>query len=207
MAMGQPSGGLDGDWSEMPRSPGKPVGSRAAYGFAEAVCHYYAARMGAPSVPRAHLYAPATSRVSTRAWAGVALLGFPSLQFLLLEMRERVPTIPGCHGARACPMKSTRRCLTPGARRGGSGEGERYTEVAEGHGPNGPKAPDKLAQGLENHWWRSATDASQAGGGEANLEAGSGRMCDQGTVGLEGALGVAREVPERQHANSRECKR
>ena len=62
--------------------------------------------------------------------------------------------VPGCHGpARACPMKSTRRCLTgfPGAdRRGGSGElrrahrggcldheGQRGTAAqhrAEGHG-------------------------------------------------------------------------
>ncbi len=63
MAMGQQKdrqGDLMVSWSEMPRSPGHVFYDRLQLvlieggfdGFAEAVCQpYYAARMGAPSVP------------------------------------------------------------------------------------------------------------------------------------------------------------
>ena len=72
MAMGQQKdrqGDLMVSWSEMPRSPGHVFYDRLQLvlieggfdGFAEAVCQpYYAARMGAPSVPTRALlpYAP-----------------------------------------------------------------------------------------------------------------------------------------------------
>ena len=72
MAMGQQKdrqGDLMVSWSEMPRSPGHVFYDRLQLvlieggfdGFAEAVCQpYYAARMGAPSVPPGRLlpYAP-----------------------------------------------------------------------------------------------------------------------------------------------------
>ena len=70
MAMGQQKdrqGDLMVSWSEMPRSPGHVFYDRLQLvlieggfdGFAEAVCQpYYAARMGAPSVPPGRLCLP-----------------------------------------------------------------------------------------------------------------------------------------------------
>ena len=127
MAMGQQKarqGDLMVSWSEMPRSPGHVFYDRLQLvlieggfdGFAEAVCQpYYAARMGAPSVPpgryfRMHLVGYFEGIDSERA-AGVARSDSLSLREFLRGNGCR--TIPGCHGpARACPMKSTRRCLT-----------------------------------------------------------------------------------------------
>ena len=130
MAMGQQKdrqGDLMVSWSEMPRSPGHVFYDRLQLvlieggfdGFAEAVCQpYYAARMGAPSVPpgryfRMHLVGYFEGIDSERGLEWRCSDSLSLREFLLLEMRERVRTIPGCHGpARACPMKSTRRCLT-----------------------------------------------------------------------------------------------
>ena len=107
MAMGQQKdrqGDLMVSWSEMPRSPGHVFYDRLQLvlieggfdGFAEAVCQpYYAARMGAPSVPpgryfRMHLVGY-DSRVSTLSvgWSGGARDSLSLREFLLLEMRER----------------------------------------------------------------------------------------------------------------------
>ena len=131
MAMGQQKdrqGDLMVSWSEMPRSPGHVFYDRLQLvlieggfdGFAEAVCQpYYAARMGAPSVPpgryfRMHLVGYFEGIDSERGLEWRCSDSLSLREFLLLEMREHwCRTIPGCHGpARACPMKSTRRCLT-----------------------------------------------------------------------------------------------
>ena len=93
MAMGQQKdrqGDLMVSWSEMPRSPGHVFYDRLQLvlieggfdGFAEAVCQpYYAARMGAPSVPpgryfRMHLVGYFEGIDSERGLE-MALLGFP----------------------------------------------------------------------------------------------------------------------------------
>ena len=102
-------------WSEMPRSPGHVFYDRLQLvlieggfdGFAEAVCQpYYAARMGAPSVPpgryfRMHLVGYFEGIDSERGLEWRCSDSLSLREFLLLEMRERVPTIPGCHGTRA----------------------------------------------------------------------------------------------------------
>ena len=105
----------------MPRSPGHVFYDRLQSvlieggfdAFAEASCRpYYAARMGAPSVPpgryfRMHLVGYFEGIDSERG------LEWRCSEFLRLGSRERVPTIPGCRRpARACPMKSTRRSST-----------------------------------------------------------------------------------------------
>ena len=108
MAMGQQKdrqGDLMVSWSEMPRSPGHVFYDRLQLvlieggfdGFAEAVCQpYYAARMGAPSVPpgryfRMHLVGYFEGIDSERGleWRCSDCLSLR--EFLLLEMRERVP--------------------------------------------------------------------------------------------------------------------
>ena len=93
MAMGQQKdrqGDLMVGWAEMPRSPGHVFYDRLQSvlieggfdAFAEASCRpYYAARMGAPSVPpgryfRMHLVGYLRGH-RLRARSGVALLGFP----------------------------------------------------------------------------------------------------------------------------------
>ena len=98
MAMGQQKdrqGDLMVSWSEMPRSPGHVFYDRLQLvlieggfdGFAEAVCQpYYAARMGAPSVPpgryfRMHLVGYFEGIDSERGlWSNRgALLGFQAV--------------------------------------------------------------------------------------------------------------------------------
>ena len=127
MAMGRQKDG-QGDlmvsWSEMPRSPGHVFYDRLQSvlieggfdAFAEASCRpYYAARMGAPSVPpgryfRMHLVGYFEGIDSERGLEWRCSDSLSLRAFLRLGSRDRVRTIPGCHGAaRACPMKSTRR--------------------------------------------------------------------------------------------------
>ena len=137
MAMGQQKdrqGDLMVSWSEMPRSPGHVFYDRLQLvlieggfdGFAEAVCQpYYAARMGAPSVPpgryfRMHL-------VGYFEGIGEWRQRIPCRTGLLLEMRERVPDHSWRHGParsqsprrvlegeRICldSWRPTRRCAT-----------------------------------------------------------------------------------------------
>ena len=130
MTMGQQKdrqGDLMVGWAEMPRSPGHVFYDRLQSvlieggfdGFAEAACRsYYAARLGAPSVPpgryfRMHLVGYFEGIDSERGLEWRCSDSLSLREFLLLEMRDGCRTIPGCHGpARACPMKSTRRCLT-----------------------------------------------------------------------------------------------
>ena len=108
MAMGQQKdrqGDLMVSWSEMPRSPGHVFYDRLQLvlieggfdGFAEAVCQpYYAARMGAPSVPpgryfRMHLVGYFEGIDSERGLEWRCSDSLSLREFLLLEMRERVP--------------------------------------------------------------------------------------------------------------------
>ena len=108
MAMGQQKdrqGDLMVSWSEMPRSPGHVFYDRLQLvlieggfdGFAEAVCQpYYAARMGAPSVPpgryfRMHLVGYFEGIDSERGLEWRCSDSLSLREFLLLERRERVP--------------------------------------------------------------------------------------------------------------------
>ena len=108
MAMGQQKdrqGDLMVSWSEMPRSPGHVFYDRLQLvlieggfdGFAEAVCQpYYAARMGAPSVPpgryfRMRLVGYFEGIDSERGLEWRCSDSLSLREFLLLEMRERVP--------------------------------------------------------------------------------------------------------------------
>ena len=121
-------GDLMASWSEMPRSPGHVFYGRLQSvlieggfdAFAEASCRpYYAARMGAPSVPPGRISGCtwwATSRAST-AERGLEWRCSDSLSlraFLRLGSRDRYRTIALAviGAARACPMKSTRRSST-----------------------------------------------------------------------------------------------
>ena len=105
MAMGQQKdrqGDLMVSWSEMPRSPGHVFYDRLQLvlieggfdGFAEAVCQpYYAARMGAPSVPpgryfRMHLVGYFEGIDSERGLEWRCSDSLSLREFLLLEMRE-----------------------------------------------------------------------------------------------------------------------
>ena len=132
MAMGQPKdrqGDLMVSWSEMPRSPGHVFYDRLQSvlveadfdGFAEALCKpYYAARMGAPSVPpgryfRMHLVGYFEGIGSERGLSWRCSDSLLLRDFLRLERRDRVRTIPGCRRpARACPTRSWRRLSRPG---------------------------------------------------------------------------------------------
>ena len=129
MAMGQQKdrqGDLMVGWAEMPRSPGHVFYDRLQSvlieggfdAFAEASCRpYYAARMGAPSVPpgryfRMHLvgYFEATQ---SAVWSGVARIPCRCGSSCDWGAVSGCRTIPGCRRpARACPMKSTRRSST-----------------------------------------------------------------------------------------------
>ena len=130
MAMGRQKDG-QGDlmvsWSEMPRSPGHVFYDRLQSvlieggfdAFAEASCRpYYAARMGAPSVPpgryfRMHLVGYFEGIDSERGLEWRCSDSLSLRAFLRLGAVIGYRTIPGCHGAaRACPMKSTRRSST-----------------------------------------------------------------------------------------------
>ena len=119
-------------WAEMPRSPGHVFYDRlqsvlieGGDGFAEAACRsYYAARLGAPSVPPGRYFACtwwATSRASTLSagWNGAARIPCRYGSFYGWKAGIVCRTIPGCHGpARACPMRSTRRSSTASAEAG-----------------------------------------------------------------------------------------
>ena len=108
MAMGQQKdrqGDLMVSWSEMPRSPGHVFYDRLQSvlveadfdGFAEALCKpYYAARMGAPSVPpgryfRMHLVGYFEGIGSERGLEWRCSDSLSLREFLRLESRDRVP--------------------------------------------------------------------------------------------------------------------
>ena len=108
MAMGQQKdrqGDLMVSWSEMPRSPGHVFYDRLQSvlveadfdGFAEALCKpYYAARMGAPSVPpgryfRMHLVGYFEGIDSERGLEWRCSDSLSLREFLRLESRDRVP--------------------------------------------------------------------------------------------------------------------
>ena len=108
MAMGQQKdrqGDLMVSWAEMPRSPGHVFYDRLQSvlieggfdGFAEAACQpYYAARMGAPSVPpgryfRMHLVGYFEGIDSERGLEWRCSDSLSLREFLRLENRERVP--------------------------------------------------------------------------------------------------------------------
>ena len=108
MTMGQQKdrqGDLMVSWSEMPRSPGHVFYDRLQLvlieggfdGFAEAACQpYYAARMGAPSVPpgryfRMHLVGYFEGIDSERGLEWRCSDSLSLREFLRLESRDRVP--------------------------------------------------------------------------------------------------------------------
>ena len=108
MAMGQQKdrqGDLMVGWAEMPRSPGHVFYDRLQSvlveadfdGFAEALCKpYYAARMGAPSVPpgryfRMHLVGYFEGIGSERGLSWRCSDSLSLRDFLRLESRDRVP--------------------------------------------------------------------------------------------------------------------
>ena len=109
MAMGQQKdrqGDLMVGWAEMPRSPGHVFYDRLQSvlieggfdAFAEASCRpYYAARMGAPSVPPGRYFRMPPGgllrghRLRARVWSGVARIPLSLREFLRLGSRERVP--------------------------------------------------------------------------------------------------------------------
>ena len=111
-------------WAEMPRSPGHVFYDRLQSvlieggfdGFAEAACRsYYAARLGAPSVPpgryfRMHLVGYFEGIDSER---GLEWRCSPIPCRYGSFWLEAACAGPFCHGpARACPMRSTRRSST-----------------------------------------------------------------------------------------------
>ena len=119
MAMGQQKdrqGDLMVSWSEMPRSPGHVFYDRLQLvlieggfdGFAEAVCQpYYAARMGAPSVPpgryfRMHLVGSAID-MSKR---GIRLLGVYNVGVRHLMTKNPVESIDDLQGLKIRTMQS-----------------------------------------------------------------------------------------------------
>ena len=115
-------------WSEMPRSPGHVFYDRlqsvlieGGFGaFAEASCRpYYAARMGAPSVPpgryfRMHLVGYFEGIDSERGLEWRCSDSLSLRAFLRLGSRDpQYRTIPGMSRSRTrLPMKSTRRSST-----------------------------------------------------------------------------------------------
>ena len=112
-------------WAEMPRSPGHVFYDRLQSvlieggfdSFAEAACRsYYAARLGAPSVPpgryfRMHLVGYFEGIDSERGLEWRCSDSLSLREFLRLESRDRVPDHSGCHGP-APPPRSTRRSST-----------------------------------------------------------------------------------------------
>ena len=106
-------------WAEMPRSPGvfyDRLQSVLIEGGFDGYGSYYAARLGAPSVPpgryfRMHLVGYRGHR--SAGWNGAARIPCRYGSFYGWKAGIVCRTIPGCHGpARACPMRSTRRSST-----------------------------------------------------------------------------------------------
>ena len=109
-------------WREMPRSPGHAFYDRLQQvlvdagfdAFAEETCkRYYAAKMGAPSIPpgryfRMHMVGYFEGIDSER---GIEWRCADSGTFCVWRRPAGCRIIPGCRGrARACRMKFTRRC-------------------------------------------------------------------------------------------------
>src|ERR1700730_12588397 len=126
MAMRREAGVQDdlvATWAEIPRSPGHAFYDRlqtllteAGFDvFVEDECKpYYAARMGAPSLPsgryfRMHMIGYFEGIDSER---GIAWFRFAVMrEFLLLGNREKFPIIRGCRRrAAVCHTKFMRRC-------------------------------------------------------------------------------------------------
>ena len=112
-------------WEEMPRSPGHAfydrlqnlLGEAGFDAFVEGVCKpYYAARMGAPSLPpgryfRMHMIGYFEGIDSERGMAWRCADSFSLRDFLRLSNREKVPDLAGCRTrARVCRTRRTRRC-------------------------------------------------------------------------------------------------
>ncbi len=114
-------------WAEMPRSPGHAFYDRLQGllseggfdAFVEEVCKpYYAARMGAPSLPpgryfRMHMIGYFEGIDSERglAWRGAARTRSRCAIFCGCRTATRFPTIRGCRArARVCRTRRMRRC-------------------------------------------------------------------------------------------------
>ena len=184
MAMGQQKdrqGDLMVSWSEMPRSPGHVFYDRLQLvlieggfdGFAEAVCQpYYAARMGAPSVPpgryfRMHLVGYFEGIDSERGLEWRCSDSLSLREFLLLEMRERVPDHSWLSRTRARLPHEVHTAvfdwvLALIAGRGGSGEGRAHRGGCLDHGGQRGAAQHRA----EGHGRGLPGDAGALGPGE-----------------------------------------
>ena len=154
MAMGQQKdrqGDLMVGWAEMPRSPGHVFYDRLQSvlieggfdAFAEASCRpYYAARMGAPSVPPGRYFRMQLLRGHRlrRGLSGVARIPCRCGSSCDWGAVSGCRTIPGCRRpARACPMKSTRGLRLGSALIGEAGlEGRAHRGDASTMEANGP---------------------------------------------------------------------
>ena len=113
-------------WAEMPRSPGHAFYDRLQEllresdfdGFVEEVCKpFYAAKMGAPSLPpgryfRMHMIGYFEGIDSERGLAWRCADSYSLRDFLRLSNSRRPPIIPGCRGpVRVCRTRRMRRCL------------------------------------------------------------------------------------------------
>src|SRR5512147_1461571 len=127
MALGR-QGDRQGDlvvtWKEMPRSPGHVFYDRlqgvlidAAFdAFAETACKpYYAAKMGAPSIPpgryfRMHMVGYFEGIDSERGIEWRCADSLSLREFLRLGTTERVPDHSWLSSEAACRMRLTKRC-------------------------------------------------------------------------------------------------
>ena len=127
MAMGRSDGVQDdlmATWAEMPRSPGHAfydrlqdlLGEAGFDAFVEQMCKpYYAARMGAPSLPpgryfRMHMIGYFEGIDSERGIAWRCADSSRCAISLGCRTATRFPIIPGCRGpVRVCRTRRTRR--------------------------------------------------------------------------------------------------
>ena len=154
MTMGQQKdrqGDLMVGWAEMPRSPGHVFYDRLQSvlieggfdGFAEAACRsYYAARLGAPSVPpgryfRMHLVGYFEGIDSERGLEWRCSDSLSLREFLRLESRDRVPDHSWLSRTRARLPHEVHTAIfdwSGSDRRGGSGQGRAHRGRCLDHG-------------------------------------------------------------------------
>ena len=166
-------------WAEMPCSPGHVLYDRLQSvlieggfdGFAEAACRsYYAARLGAPSVPpgryfRMHLVGYFEGIDSERGLEWRCSDSLSLREFLRLESRDRVPDHSGSSRTRARLPHEVHTAVFDWVladRRGGSGEGRAHRGGCLDHGGQRGAAQHRA----EGHGRGLPGDAGALGPGE-----------------------------------------